>query len=254
MAKKPKNDAEQTEEKEGLGSKLLTTLFAILIIVIWLAIFALLIKFDVGGFGSTVLRPILKDVPVINRILPEVADDQVAEEQNYPYRNLTEAMKRIEELEAQVASMSDDKSSNSEYLAELEAEVARLKKFEENQLEFEKRVFEFDRNVVFSEQTPDIEEFRKYYEEINPENAEEIYRQVIQQIQANARVKEQAEMYKSMKPADAAAILEGMTGDLDLVAKILMNMKTKEAGAILAEMNPDMAAKVTKKISVMDLE
>ena len=45
-----------------------------------------------------------------------------------------------------------------------------------------------------------------------------------------------------------------MTGDLDLVAKILMNMKTKEAGAILAEMEADMAAKITKKISVMNLD
>ena len=27
-------------------------------------------KMDVGGFGSNVLTPILKDVPVINKILP----------------------------------------------------------------------------------------------------------------------------------------------------------------------------------------
>lgn len=253
MARKPKNEVEQTEEKEGIGSKILTTFFAILIILIWLAIFALLIKFDVGGFGSTVLRPILKDVPLLNSILPEVADDQIAEENNYPYRNLTEAMKRIEELEAQVAALSDVETSNSDYVAQLEAEIARLKKFEDNQLEFEQRVYEFDQNVVFSEQAPGLEAYKEYYEEINPENAEEIYRQVVQQIQADARVKEQAEMYKAMKPADAAAILEGMTGDLDLVAKILLNMKTKEAGAILAEMDQDMAAKVTKKISVMDL-
>jgi len=89
----PRNkNREQNEEKESLGSRLLTTLFAILIIIVWLAIFALLIKFDVGGFGSTVLRPLLRDVPIINKILPEVSDEQLAEEYNYPYRNLTEAM------------------------------------------------------------------------------------------------------------------------------------------------------------------
>ncbi len=76
---------------------------------------------------------------------------------------------------------------------------------------------------------------------------------MIQQVQLNTRLKDQAAMFKAMEPADAAEILGGMTGDLDLVARILLNMKTKEAGAILAEMDPDMAAKVTKKISIMNL-
>lgn len=252
MAKK-KDGAEQAEEKEGIGSKLLTTLIAILIVIIWLAIFALLIKFDVGGFGSSVLRPILKDVPILNGILPEVSDDIVADENNYPYRNLTEAMQRIYELEAQIAAMGDADTGEADRIAELEAEVARLKVFEDNQLAFEERVYDFDRNVVFAEQAPDIEAYKAYYEEINPEHAEEIYRQVVQQIQVDARLKEQAEMYKAMDPEDAADILGGMSGDLDLVARILMAMKTKEAGAILAEMDADMAAKVTKKINIMDL-
>ncbi len=252
MPKKNKDNGEQTEEKEGVGG-VVTTLFALLIIFIWLAIFVLLIKFDVGGFGSGVLRPILRDVPIINMILPEVSDEQLSDEYNYPYRNLSEAMRRIEELEAQIAQMTDEGASSADYVAELEAEVARLREFEENQLEFEKRVFEFDQNVVYAEQAPDIEEYKKYYEEINPENAEEIYRQVIQQVQLNTRLKDQAAMFKAMEPADAADILGGMTGDLDLVARILLNMKTKEAGAILAEMDPDMAAKITKKISIMNL-
>jgi len=42
-----------------------------------------------------------------------------------------------------------------------------------------------------------------------------------------------------------------MGGDLDLVANILLHMKTKEAGAILAKMDANMAAKITKKISIM---
>ena len=45
--------------------------------------------------------------------------------------------------------------------------------------------------------------------------------------------------------------MNGMGGDLDLVAKILLHMKTKEAGAILAKMDANMAAKITKKISLI---
>lgn len=248
-----KNNDEPREE-ESVGSKIVTTLFVILFVIIWLAIFAVLIKFDVGGFGSSVLRPILRDVPLINMILPEVSDEELAAENNYPYRNITEAMQRIEELEEMVAYLNEVNGKDVTQIAELQKEIERLKEFEDNQLAFEKRVFDFDKNVVFAENAPDIDEYRKYYEEINPENAEELYRQVVQQIQVDKRIKDQADMFKSMKAKDAADILSEMTGDLDLVAKILLNMKTKEAGAILAEMEPDMAAKITKKISIMNLD
>ena len=48
----------------------------LIIILIWLAIIVLLIKCDVGGFGSSVLAPVLKDVPYVNKILPDSALDQ----------------------------------------------------------------------------------------------------------------------------------------------------------------------------------
>lgn len=50
-----------------------------LIIVIWLVIFALLIKMNVGGIGSS-LRPYLKNVPVVNKILPAATDEEIQEE------------------------------------------------------------------------------------------------------------------------------------------------------------------------------
>ena len=66
MARKDKN---KSTEKES--SKIMTVIIALLIAIIWFAIFGFLIKLDVGGFGSLgVLRPIIKDVPIINKILP----------------------------------------------------------------------------------------------------------------------------------------------------------------------------------------
>ena len=70
----------ELDSEEKGGNRIVTVLIAVLIVLIWLAIFALLVKFDVGGFGSGVLRPILKDVPVINKILPDVSDELLAEE------------------------------------------------------------------------------------------------------------------------------------------------------------------------------
>ena len=248
---KKKDKNKKSEEKEGIFSRILTIIIVLFIVAIWLAIFALLIKYDVGGFGSTVLRPMLKDIPGINQILPDIPDEQAAEENNYPYKNLPEAMDRISELEAELAAANGTKKGNANYLAQLEAEVARLKTFEENQLQFQKEKDKFDKEVVFNDKAPDPEEYKKYYESIDPDNAAEIYRQVVEQQDTEKKLIEQAEMYKNMKPEEAAAILNGMGGDLDLVANILLHMKTKDAGAILAKMDTNMAAKITKKISIM---
>lgn len=250
MAKKD-ND-EQKEKKEG--NKLLTTLIAIIIVLIWLVIFVLLIKFDVGGFGSNVLRPIIKDVPVLNRILPSVSDEQVAEEYNYQYTSLTQAVDKIKELETANGKLTDEAKAYDDKIAELEAEVERLKVFEENQKDFEKRQLEFDKKVVFNEKAPDISEYKAYYEQINPANAEIIYRQVIEELQYSQAIQEKADIYRKMKPKAAAAVLETMTADVESVAKILLCMKPQESASIIAEMDTVVAAKITKKMLDMDEE
>jgi flagellar motility protein MotE (MotC chaperone) len=253
MAKKNK-DGDEKKDKDKEGSKVLTVLISLLIVIIWLAVFGILIKLDVGGFGSGVLRPILKDVPLINQVLPDVSEDVIAEENNYEYKSLSEAVARIKELEATIDDMSKNSTANSESTADLQAEIDRLKVFEDNQKAFEERVAEFDKNVVFSEAAPDIEEYKKYYEEIDPANAENIYRQVIEQLQYSDAIKEKADIYRSMDPEAAAQILETMTADVESVAQILLSMKPKESAAILAEMDSVVAAKITKKMLDMDAE
>jgi flagellar motility protein MotE (MotC chaperone) len=247
--KKDKGAAKE-EDDEGLGSKILSFIIILAIIVIWLAIFGLLIKYDVGGFGSTVLRPVLKDVPVVNRILPEVSDETTAAENSYPYNNLSEAMERINELETELAAAKGTNTSNANYVAGLEKEIQRLKTFEQNQLAFEAEKDAFDRDVVFNDKAPDIEEYKKFYESIDPDNAAELYKEVIEQLQTTEQIKKQAEMFAAMKPANAAAIFNGMTGDLDLVTQILETMDSKKAALILAAMDTNMAEKVTKKMSL----
>lgn len=259
MAKKKKDsEFDNYEEKEKVGSKIVSILIALVIVFMMLSVFALLIKLDVGGFGNNVLRPVLKDVPIINKVLPTVPEEQVAEEKNYPYKNLGEAIDRIKELETQLelveANANDTRMANETTIVDLQAEIDRLKVFEKNQLEFESKVKEFETNVVFNENAPNIEEYKKYYESINPTNAEEIYRQVVEQIEFSKKVKEFAKTFSSMKPENAAPILETMTADLDLVSKILMNMKPAQRAEILAEMDATAAAKITKKMSADNMK
>lgn len=254
MARRQKNQdtSEAVENSKSVSSKIITFIIGLIIILIWLAIFAVGIKLDVGGFASSSLRPLVKDIPVINRILPSVSDEQIAHENDYPYKSLKEAINRIKELELINDSLTKDDNDSGAKIKELEAEVLRLKTFEANQVGFEQRVLEFEKNVVFAEAAPSVEEYKQYYEAINPTNAEIIYKQVIEQIQYSKAIIEKADIYRKMKPANAAAILENMTADIDLVSQMLLCMRPTESSAILAKMDKMAAAKITKKMFDLD--
>ncbi len=226
------------------GGKMVTSLIAVIIVLIWIAIFVLLIKLDVGGFGSSVLYPILKDVPVLNLILPDNAGS-ASSEMGDTYNTLQEAIDRINELENELAIYKQNANDSAEQISMLTAEVSRLEAYENNQAYFEEIKKKFDEEVVYTDNAPDIIEYKAWYEEMYPENAALIYRQVEEQLAMDAVIQELANYYASMDPQNAAAIFEEMTGDLEKVANILTCMKKNDAGAILAEMNSTLAAKLT---------
>lgn len=251
MAKKRKDNSNPNEE--SLGSKIGTAFITLLIIIVWLAIFALLIKMDVGGMG-TALRPLIKDVPILNLILPDVPDEVLIEERNYPYKNIGEAVEVIKDLEKKVEDLESENGNYARRILELQNEVARLKVFEEEQEAFEERVRRFDINVVYNSQAPDISEYKKYYEEINPETAAEIYRQVVEQLEYDQAIKDKAALLKTMKPANAASLLEEMTADIEYTCKLLLCLKTDEAAAIMDKMDTLFAARVLQTMHDMDDE
>ena len=167
-------DAEEDED-EGSVSMALITLF---IVIIWLAILCLLIKLDVGGFGSGIMTPIFKNVPVINKILP---DKDVYVENEREFKDLNEAMAEIERLRAENEELeakikAGEAANTDEEINNLKEEINRLKTFEDSQVEFQKLKTEFYEEVVFADQAPDIENYKSYYEKIDPENAEYLYK------------------------------------------------------------------------------
>ena len=244
-AKNMETDLENTEEEEGSSSKLAVALVTLVIIIVWLAILTLLIKWDVGGFGSTVMRPLLKDIPYVNRILPDSEDD-LSTEEDYPYKNMDEAVAYIKELEQELAQAQQGSSENSAYIADLEAQSQKLKEYEANEAAFEEEKEKFYNEVVFSDQAPDIEQYKEYFEGIDPDNAELLYKQVVEQQQTDSKISDYVKGYSQMKPKEAAAIFDTMTDNLNLVAQILENMDAQSRADILGKMNSDTAAKVTE--------
>lgn len=236
-------EAQMFDDEGGISVVLVT----IVIVIIWLAILCLLIKLDVGGFGSGVLAPVLKDVPVINKILPSDAAATTDEEEEYGgYSSLSEAVDYITELELELERAQTASNTDSEELDMLRAEIDRLQTFEDAQIEFERIRTEFYEEVIYAENGPGAEAYQKYYESMDPATAEYLYKQVIEQTAVNQEIKDYVQAYSEMKPKEAATIFENMTDELDLVAEILYQMSAEDRGSILGVMDPEIAARLTR--------
>ncbi|MCQ2517374.1 MAG: hypothetical protein MJ119_01305 [Lachnospiraceae bacterium] len=235
------------DDDEGSGGGFSVFIVALLLVIIWLAIFCLLVKLDIGGLGSKVMAPLIKDIPVVKMILPKDSITETEDiESYYGYSSLAEAVEQIRIMEDQLEELTKDKEVNQEQLATLKAEVERLKTFEDNQVEFQRIKTEFYEEVIYSEKGPGAEAFMEYYESIDPDTAEYIYRQLLSEKVVDDEIKEYAQAYAEMKPKQAAGIFEAMTDNLNLAAKILGEMSTEDRGKILGVMDPDVAAKITK--------
>ena len=246
-AKELENQERELDEQiDGNGaSVVIVTLF---IILIWLGILILLVKMDVGGFGSNVLTPIFKDVPVINKILPSESTTETSKDKEAygGYSSLKEAVEQIKTLEKQLDQAQSTNATYAEQIDTLKAEVQRLKTFEDNQVEFQKIKEQFYEEVVYAENGPGADEYRKYYEEMDPATAEALYKQVIQTEAADKQMQEYANTFSNMQASEAAAILGNMTDNLDLAASILQNLDVSTRGAILGAMDSAIAARIVK--------
>ncbi|MBR1930425.1 MAG: hypothetical protein IJ833_02980 [Lachnospiraceae bacterium] len=243
---------EDALDDEDEGGGLVAFGATILIVALWLAIICVIIKMDIGGFGSGVLTPLLKDVPVVNRILPGVSVTETTDAESYGgYTNLRDAVNRIQELELEVERLKGSTTVKDDEVETLKAEVLRLQEFEKKQVEFQRIRTEFYEEVVYADKGPGAEEYQKYYETMDPTTAEYIYKQVIVQLQESKEVQDYAAAYSQMEPKNAARIFETMTDNLDLVARILKTMNPEPRGAILAQMDAGVAGRLTK---IMDPE
>ncbi len=236
---------ELAEDEEGGGfATFLTTVF---IVLLWLVVICVVVKMDVGGFGSSVLTPVLKDVPVLNRILPGTALTETTNGESYGgYTSLRDAVDQIAALEKQLEQSQKESKDKDAELDTLKAEVLRLQPFEARQVEFQRIRTEFYEEVIYAENGPGAEEYQKYYEAMDPATAEYLYKQVVTQTEADKEVQDYANTFAQMKPKAAAGIIEKMDKDLNLVAEILESISAEKRADILAATDAEIAAKLVK--------
>lgn len=67
-----------------------------------------------------------------------------------------------------------------------------------------------------------------------------------------AKIKQLVKVYASMKPKNAAAIVDKM--DLNVVLQVFSNMKGEQVGKILTYVNQDRAAKISERLATKDVK
>ncbi len=249
--KRAKEIAKQEEELEGdeEGGGFVTFIATLFIVLLWLAVIVVVIKLDVGGFGSSVLAPVLKNVPFLNLILPESTASETLDPTMYGgYTNLQDAVNRIYSLEAELEAIKSATLTKDERIAALEAEVTRLSQFETMQVDFQRIRNEFYEEVIYAENGPGPEAYVKYFESMDPTTAEFLYKQVVEDLQVSREIQDYVSAYSSMKPKEAAALFEQMTDTegIQLAARILGAMNPEDRAAIFNQMDKEVAARITK--------
>ncbi len=213
----------QPNKKRG---RLFKFIIAGIIFIIILSISVAILGFNVGNIRDKYLRPGLERIPIINNLLPPLEEEQIQEQP------VDEKQQTIDSLTAEIE--------------ELNKEISRLKEFEQAQLEFKAEKEEFDKMIALN----DPKAYSNFYETISPENAEELYKQAINQEVVDKEFKDYIQTFENMKKDAAATILEELIiTDMDLVITILNNLSSKKRSEILSAMDPQNAASCSRLLS-----
>ena len=243
-----------------------TIVITLLIILIWIVIMGVLIKLDVGGFGSDILAPIIKDVPYLNLILPDSVLKELQEEAVTDVSNTESSASGIDSLEAANAyikrleqALQSEMEQNSSYastIERLQTEVDRLEPFEKQQKDFYEERAAFYASVVYGDYAPDASAYASYYSMIDPETARKIYEQVAAKEIEDDAINAFVTTYSGMKAKTAAGVFDQMVSEnqMELVSRILAQMATEKRSDILAAMDKSNAAKLTQMLEPTALE
>ena len=253
---------DKKETKSVILDGLLTVLLSILIVlIVFGGAFYYLLKNNIGGIGEY-FRPSIERIPVIKLALPPLPET----EDPYDPIHLTqqELIAKYNELRNANRELSEQLEIANNRISELEREKGEWASMEENaqailakneetsqkileqmeQLDRDKK--ELDRLIAMG----NPEAFARYFEKVNPENAQELYAEVVKNQAVKESYKSLATPYTEMEPANAAAILTELgKKDMELVVNLIEAMKNDVKAEIIENMDPGFAADIMKNIA-----
>ncbi len=241
LKKLKKQEKKENKKEKKRGGFLKLVLF---FIIIFGAIFAFL-YFNIFGIRSTYVDDKIVGTPIESVFAGAPGADEESGGKSTG-GSKAELQAQVDELTAQVTDLEtqleEAQDMNDLYVSQLD----QLQPLAEEQLKFKEDKAEFDRMIAEN----DPEAFKAFYEEVYPDTAREVYEGITGNTQSNGEITAYVANFTAMDEDKAASILEIMAvTDIDLVVQILNNMSSEKSGTILAEMNPESAAGIAKRMA-----
>ena len=197
----------------SMGTAVLVSILLVLLIIAGIWIYLTKTNKYIG-LGET-LRPYIRDVPVLNLVLPNLPDDSVP------------VMFARDELEVKYKKYYNETQSLTTKVEELEK---KLSEKEDVSQKYEILLKEVD---ALNKQITSMEEAQKQKE----------------QEQKSQEFKNMVKVYETMDTSEAAKVLEQIGSlNLELVIEICKEMKTTVFATILQEMDDDFAAILSERM------
>jgi len=265
MAKKAKKVNAKSNTANGAAKKGGGVLFAVvslfsalLVIGVVLAGFLFfIVKMNVLGVADT-YRETIANTPILNLALPvqEKTDpkemtleelmavyDKAIEENAQLKYEIESANKRIDELSKAKSEFDAQIIINNEKEEQLRRQ---LDAYETNKKQLEDMKYDLERAAA----TGDSAAFAKYFENVSPEVAQEIYSQIIQGDKADEEKRKYIRLFETLDTKASAAIIETLgSARIDFISDTLGTIKRDIAADIIANLTPQLGAQITLRLA-----
>jgi len=232
-------EREDKKRNKGAGPKVVPLLILILIIggAAWV------VGSNQFGLRDTYVMPLLRQIPIINNVVPAASaapGDALTSMTN------DELIAMINQLQTQVTQNQSTIDGLNQTLQTDADTIANLKTYQDAQTQFAQDKAAFEQEIALN----NPQAFMDYFQGQEPDNAAQIYQQVVGNAQNDKMVKQYISSISQMDDSPAAAMLSALIPtDMDLVVNIMKNLSSDRAAAILSAMNAQDAAAITKQMS-----
>jgi hypothetical protein len=219
-----------------------------LIIIITLAVIIgaaiLLVGLNLFGVRDS-MADYFRGAPLIGRFIPDapLEYDGIPLEEMSPH----ELANIVRTLEAEIAAVEARLAEAADQARADALRIARLLPFYTEWVEYQRVIAEFNAMIALG----DPEAYLRFIESILPEFYEQLARDAMLLYQYQTTVMEIVRTLSNMQEGNAAAVLEDLRiTDILLLTAVIREMSTSLRGAILDEMDSDIAAFMLRLISV----
>jgi hypothetical protein len=217
----------------------------------------LIVKMNAMGVADAYEDEIAK-IPLLNMALPdrvktdpsEMSQSELATVYNAAISenerlkiDIEGANRRIDELSRAKSEFDAQIMINDEKTEQMRQQVLSL---EADKKKLGDMKYDLERLIAAG----DKEAFARYYEEVSPEVAQEIYAQIMREIRADDEKRQFIKLFGALDTKASAQIIETLgSARIDFICDTLSSVKKDIAAEIISSLSPELAARVTLRLS-----